>query len=64
MPYSYPDHIPDRIKGLPVGAQKIFIATFNSALSMYKDEKTANQVAWDAVNDKYEQDKDGKWRKK
>lgn len=64
MPYSYPEYVPDKIKGLPVNAQKTFVSTFNSALTMYRSERAANQVAWMAVNKKYEQDEKGNWREK
>ena len=61
MPYTI-DNPPEKIKGLPKHAQEIFIAAYNSAYEQYdKDETRANKVAWAAVKQSYEQDKDGKW---
>lgn len=64
MPYSL-KNIPDKIKGLPAHAQKVWIEAFNNALKLYKnDEGKANMTAWSAVKKAgYEQDKDGKWHK-
>lgn len=64
MPYSYPDNIPDAIKKLPTGGQKIFVSAYNAAHKQYEgDEAKANATAWAAVKTKYEKVND-KWRKK
>lgn len=64
MPYSL-QNPPDKIKGLPAHAKKVWIEAFNNALKLYKgDEKKANMTAWSAVEKAgYGQDKDGKWHK-
>ena len=61
MPYSI-DNPPDKIKDMPKHAQEIFIAAFNNAIKQYEgDEERANKVAYAAVKNEYEQDKDGNW---
>ena len=63
MPYSLKS-FPDKIKGLPAHAQKIWIEAFNNAYKLYKkDEAKANATAWSAVKKVYTQNKDGKWHK-
>ncbi len=63
MPYDYPDNIPDQIKALPQGAQKIWVSAFNAALETYEgDEERARKVAWAAVKKKYEKGQDGEWQ--
>lgn len=64
MPYSL-KNIPDKIKGLPAHAQKVWVEAFNNALKLYKgDEGKANMTAWAGVTKAgYGQDKDGKWHK-
>jgi len=67
MPYKYPDNIPDRIKGLPAEAQKIWIEIFNNAWEQYKDkedqEKLANQTAWAGLEKAGWEKKGDKWEK-
>lgn len=59
------EKVPDSIKSLPEKAQKIWIGAFNSAQEQDKeDEEKSNKIAWAAVKNKYEQNKDGKWRAK
>lgn len=53
--YSMPDNIPDYIKDLPEGAQRIFVDVFNAALDRGDDEDTARQAGWGAVKNVYEQ---------
>ncbi len=62
MPYSFPNNIPDVVKSLPVGAQKIFINVFNENIDKGEDE--ARQAAWGAVKNKYEKNDEGEWIKK
>jgi len=52
--YSVPDSIPDYIKGLPEGAQRIFVEVFNSTLDKTKDEEQARIAGWGAVKSSYE----------
>ena len=59
MPYSYPDNLPTYIKNLPAGAQKIFVAAFNSVLDDGGSEDKARRVAWAAVKKKYKKNYDG-----
>lgn len=72
MPYDSNKDLPDNITNvLPSHAQDIFREAFNSAYEQYKDpedrkggsdrDETARRVAWAAVKNKYEKDKDGKW---
>ena len=63
MPYSYPNDIPATIKNLPVGAQKIWIRTFNAVLSSTGSEDMARKAAWSNVKNKYHK-VNGKWVKK
>lgn len=63
MPYSYPNDVPDYIKNLPVGAQKIFISVFNSTLKDGDSEDKARQAGWGAIKQKYKK-VNGKWVKK
>ena len=63
MPFSVPDNIPDTIKNLPVGAQRIWVRVFNSVHADTKDEDKARIAAWSAVKNKYEKVNDI-WRKK
>ncbi len=63
MPYSVPDNIPDAIKNIPLGAQKRFVAAFNSALSAGATEDEARIAGWANVKRKYKKQGD-KWVKK
>ncbi len=66
MPYDTIKLLPDAVRHvLPIGAQKIYLATFNHAWEEYKDpqkrrgggsetqEEVAHKVAWAAVKKKY-----------
>lgn len=70
MPFKSIDELPDTVSDIPNKAKTIFMAAFNSAFSdTCKDEgdgkeACAMKVAWGAVKNKYEQDKDGKWTEK
>jgi phage I-like protein len=64
MPYSYPDNVPDTVKNLPEGAQRIFVDVFNSTYAEGQDEDAARQAAWGAVKNAYEQDAEGEWTQK
>ncbi len=61
--YSMPDNIPDYIKGLPEGAQSIFVEVFNSTLAKTNDEEQARIAGWGAVKNSYEKQGD-EWVKK
>lgn len=63
MPFSLPDNVPDTIKNIPVGAQRIWVKVFNSVHADTKDEDKARIAAWSAVKNKYEKVND-EWRKK
>lgn len=62
MPYTTTNP-PSRISKLPKAAQSIWIAAYNSAYAQYKNEESANKVAWAAVKRKYKKVGD-KWVKK
>ena len=72
MPYTTIDDLPDSVKdNLPKHAQEIYKEAFNSAYDQYKApqdrhsdsdrEETAHKVAWSAVKNKHEKQKDGHW---
>lgn len=67
MPYEYISDLPKGVRdNLPVHAQEINLAAFNSALEQYDgDEDTARRVAWSAVKKAgYEKDEaSGDWKK-
>lgn len=67
MPYPSVSDLPDTVKNvLPMHAQEIFQAAFNSAWDEYKDpndrrgddsrEEVAFKVAWSAVKKQYKAD--------
>lgn len=58
-PYKYPN-VPDYIKNLPEGAQKLFVRVFNKIYKKSKDDKAARQAGWGAVKNRYVK-KGGKW---
>jgi len=54
MPYTNISALPKSIRdALPVGAQKIFVGAFNSAMKQGKTEESAFKIAWSAVKTKY-----------
>lgn len=65
MPYPTIGDLPDSVRThLPVHAQEIYRAAFNSAWHGYADrsaserEETAHRVAWAAVKHRYRKDGD------
>jgi len=75
MAYNKNIDLPESVKdNLPEHAQDIYREAYNAAWEEYEDKKdrrqdrsqeeTAHAVAWSAVKDVYEKDKDGKWKKK
>lgn len=64
MPYKTISDAPDWVKKMPKGAQKIWIAAFNSAFDRYGDEERAFKIAISAVKKIYRKNKDGKWVRK
>ncbi|MBT9164017.1 MAG: putative cation transport regulator ChaB [candidate division WS2 bacterium] len=60
MPYKTIDDLPEGVKGLPVKAQEIYLAAFNSAYEQYKSDGAAAAIAWSAVKRKFEK-KGDKW---
>jgi cation transport regulator len=75
MPYDNIADLPDRVKdNLPKHAQEIYMSAYKSAWEQYADpeerrgdrsrEETAHAVAWSAVKKSYEQDDEGRWKKK
>ena len=74
MPYKTIADLPHAVKNhLPLHAQEIYIAAFNSAWNEYKDpqkrigkasrEETAHKVAWAAVKKNYFKEGDC-WKKR
>ena len=75
MPYDNISDLPDSVKNsLPEHGLEIYLAAFNNAWDEYKDpqkrkgdssrEEVAHRVAWSAVKEEYEKDKEGYWVKK
>lgn len=65
MPYASIDALPDTVKALPIHAQRIYMAAFNSAFERDADEQRAHAVAWAAVKGRYEKDEaSGEWHAK
>lgn len=75
MLYNSISELPEGVRdNLPKHAQEIYKEAFNSAWDHYADpekrrddasrEETAHRVAWSAVKDQYEKDRDGKWKPK
>lgn len=75
MPYQSNSDLPLPVQEhLPLHAQDIYRAAFNSAWDEYADpakrqegrsqEETAHAVAWNAVEKEYQKDGDGQWTKK
>jgi len=62
MPYSV-DSPPDKVRGVPAKAQRIWVYAFNSCIEKRpKQEGECNQRAWGAVkNAGYYQDEQGNW---
>ncbi len=65
MPYASTDDLPQSVRAhLPVHAQEIYAAAFNSAWQEYADrapddrEATAHRVAWAAVKHQYQKEGD------
>lgn len=55
MPYTRTEALPESVRNhLPPHAQKIYLATYNSAWDEYQhDEERAHRVAWAAVKRTY-----------
>lgn len=76
MPYKQLSDLPDSVRdNLPMHAQEIYQAAFNSAWEQYDQpeerrgersrEETAHAVAWSAVEKKYKKDSQtDKWVEK
>ena len=63
MPYSL-NNIPNYISNIPIGAQKLFIAAFNSAYKNNGGNEEASRIAgWSNVKRRYKKI-NGKWVKK
>lgn len=60
MPWKI-DAIPEQIKALPQGAQKVWIAVANQGLEDGKSEEDAIKGAWGAVKKQWRQDDGGRW---
>lgn len=61
MPYQSLNELPDAVQGLPLDAQRLFLAVVNAALEDYDgDEARAFATAWAAVKQQWTQE-DGQW---
>ena len=63
MPWSVPNNLPPSIRGLPIGAQKLWVAAANSVLSNGGTDEDAVKAGWANVKRKYKKAGD-KWIKK
>lgn len=74
MPYRETSDLPDSVKeNLPIHAQEIYLAAYNSAWEQYdrpeerrghaSREETAHKVAWAAVKKEYSKQGD-RWARK
>ncbi|MEO1763247.1 MAG: ChaB family protein [Cyanobacteria bacterium J06629_18] len=57
------DLAPEVRSHLSEDAQKTFISAYNNVLDELKDESKAEEAAWNAVHEKYEEDENGVWSK-
>lgn len=64
MPYDYPDNVPDYVRNLPAGAQRICVDAFNATQERGGDEDQARMACWGAIKNVYEQQDDGSWMRK
>lgn len=56
------DEFPTEIREkLTDGAEQIFVAAYNSAISDGMDEEAATRVAWNSLKPNYQEGEDGKW---
>ncbi|NJL81831.1 MAG: cation transport regulator ChaB [Chloroflexaceae bacterium] len=63
MTFQSIDNLPSDVKEqLPIGAQQVFLAAFNSATSDGLSENKAMQVAWSSVKNLYKPDANGEWQ--
>ncbi len=65
MPYDNPSDLPASVRNnLPRHAQEIYRAADNSAENQYGEERRTHQVAWSAIENKYEKNDKGNWVQK
>lgn len=75
MPYDTLNELPEPVRNvLPLHAQEIYQAAYNSAWEQYDEpherrgdatrEETSHSVAWSAVKNSYEKGENGKWHRK
>ena len=57
------DLAPEVRSHLSEDAQKTFIERYNTVLDEMSDESKAEEAAWNAVHEKYEEDENGVWSK-
>ncbi|MEM7713579.1 MAG: ChaB family protein [Cyanobacteria bacterium P01_A01_bin.68] len=60
---SAEDLAPEVRSHLSEDAQKTFISAYNNVLDELNDESKAEEAAWNAVHEKYEEDENGFWSK-
>lgn len=60
---SAEDLAPEVRSHLSEDAQKTFIERYNKVLDELNDESKAEEAAWNAVHEKYEEDENGVWSK-
>lgn len=62
--FNIPEDLSPEVRShLSPQAQQVFIQKYNSVLNETSDEFTAEQSAWDAVHQQFDEDKNGIWSK-
>ena len=62
MPYNTTNDLPEDIRTiLPEHAQEIYVAAYNSATELYKDDSRLHATAWEAVKKEYRESEHGTW---
>jgi cation transport regulator ChaB len=63
-PCKSPEDLSPEVRShLSTDAQRIFIEKYNTVLAQTKDETNAEQSAWEAVDQQFEEDENGVWSK-
>ncbi|EAZ91277.1 ChaB family protein [Crocosphaera chwakensis] len=62
MTYARLEELPAEITDkLPEYGQQLFMTAYNASFEDGLDEENATKVAWNSVNNRYQQDENGNW---
>ncbi|NJL85357.1 MAG: cation transport regulator ChaB [Leptolyngbyaceae cyanobacterium SM1_1_3] len=65
MPYENLESLPQDVREkLPEGAQKFYMAAFNSSSADGLSEEAARKTAWNSIKISYEEGGDSQWHPK